>query len=269
MPKEQKNYTLDQYFKLQTKNLFTLFGFSVETEKELITGAKRIDVVLITKDTLPEDLKIFDYFLEHNLLSYKSFADHFSLLDVRTCMTYYGEYLNMEKEANRDNTTITLIISKKPQKLLSSFKDILTNPQKGIYKIRDPWISLTVVNIEEAALEGVDGVFLSAFCKTTERMASDKKVKQVSKTKKIVARLLKVLYGRLRVFEGVQDMGAVADITEIVKPHYEKGIREGIEKGKEKGIQDTAKRMLDKGFSLTDIIDITGLSKKQIESLKK
>ena len=91
-------------------------------------------------------------------------------------------------------------------------------------------------------------------------MASDKKVKHVSKTKKIVARLLKVLYGRLRVFEGAQDMGAVADITEIVKPHYEKGIREGkeqgiregkekgIQEGKEKGIQDTAKRMLNKGF---------------------
>ena len=44
----------------------------------------------------------------------------------------------------------------------------------------------------------------------------------------------------------------------------EQGRAEGIEKGK---LED-AKKMLDKGYSIADISDITGLSAKDIERLR-
>ena len=48
----------------------------------------------------------------------------------------------------------------------------------------------------------------------------------------------------------------------------EKGIEEGMEKGMEKGIEEgkleDARRMLDKGFSLDDVVDVTGLSRDVI-----
>ena len=48
----------------------------------------------------------------------------------------------------------------------------------------------------------------------------------------------------------------------------EKGIEEGIEEGMEKGVVkgklEDARRMLDKGFSLDDVVDVTGLSREVI-----
>ena len=39
-------------------------------------------------------------------------------------------------------------------------------------------------------------------------------------------------------------------------------------KGKRLGLMETARNMLKKGYSLQDIREITGLSKKEIESIK-
>ncbi len=46
------------------------------------------------------------------------------------------------------------------------------------------------------------------------------------------------------------------------------GIERGLEKGFEKGKIDDAKKMLSKGFSVEDVVDITELPIKQIENLK-
>jgi predicted transposase/invertase (TIGR01784 family) len=72
-----------------------------------------------------------------------------------------------------------------------------------------------------------------------------------------------------------------ADITELVKPHYEKGLQEGLQQGLQKGLQkglqegfekgefkakiETAKKMKKKGYSIKDICEITGLSKAQLK----
>ena len=46
----------------------------------------------------------------------------------------------------------------------------------------------------------------------------------------------------------------------------EKGIEEGMEKGIEEGKLEAARRMLDKGFSLDVVVDVTGLSSNQIRN---
>jgi predicted transposase/invertase (TIGR01784 family) len=56
-----------------------------------------------------------------------------------------------------------------------------------------------------------------------------------------------------------------ADITELVKPHYEKGLQEGLEKGEFKATIETAKKMKKKGYNIKDICEITGLSKAQLK----
>jgi flagellar biosynthesis/type III secretory pathway protein FliH len=72
-----------------------------------------------------------------------------------------------------------------------------------------------------------------------------------------------------------------ADITELVKPHYEKGLQEGLQQGIKEGLQkglqeglekgefkakiETAKKMKKEGISLDLIIKITGLSKKDLK----
>ena len=53
-------------------------------------------------------------------------------------------------------------------------------------------------------------------------------------------------------------------IEEGMEKGMEKGIEEGMEKGIEEGKLGTARRMLDKGFSLDDVVDVTGLSRDVI-----
>ena len=52
----------------------------------------------------------------------------------------------------------------------------------------------------------------------------------------------------------------------------EKGIAQGIEKGREEGAKEEkiamAKKMLSKSYSIEDIVDMTGLSKEEIEKIK-
>ena len=69
--------------------------------------------------------------------------------------------------------------------------------------------------------------------------------------------------------------------NEGVRDGEEKGIEKGIEIGKEKGIEigitqgeentklEIAKSLLDRGFTITDIIDITKLDEAQIKQLIK
>ena len=51
---------------------------------------------------------------------------------------------------------------------------------------------------------------------------------------------------------------------------WEKGFKEGFEKGFKEGVVKgklgTARRMLDKGFSLDVVVDVTGLSSNQIRN---
>ena len=57
-------------------------------------------------------------------------------------------------------------------------------------------------------------------------------------------------------------------INPVERYMKEKGIEEGMEKGMEKGIEEgkleDARRMLDKGFSLDVVVDVTGLSREVI-----
>lgn len=66
-----------------------------------------------------------------------------------------------------------------------------------------------------------------------------------------------------------------ADVTELVKPYYDKGLEEGIEKGIEKGMEKgaltkahtAARRLLQRGIALDIIADATGLSENEIKRL--
>jgi predicted transposase/invertase (TIGR01784 family) len=59
-----------------------------------------------------------------------------------------------------------------------------------------------------------------------------------------------------------------ADITDLVKPHLDKaekkGKQEGKIEGKLEGKLETARKMAEEGFSLDQIVRITGLTKEQI-----
>ena len=281
--KEKKSikYTLDQFFKKSCAELFPLLGYDVQFEQELITGAKRIDVLLLKQQKLKtkidfyskRHLQILDYFKEHNLLSYKSFKDHFSLKDIQDCVIYYQSYLQITKTANETNTTISLFISGTPKKFLEKYKKDIIQVNDGIYRIENSFVNLHVINIEAIDTKGVDGAFLYAFCKKIQ----SKEISMIEPkiNKKVLALVKEIVSSRLYYFEGVKkDMGAVADITRFVQPKLEeaerKGRKEGRKEGREEGRVEGVKasQMFAKGKSTEDIIKQTGLTKKQLKALK-
>ena len=63
-------------------------------------------------------------------------------------------------------------------------------------------------------------------------------------------------------------MGAVADITEYVKPKLEEAEKRGMEKGKAERSQEVALGLLREGISLEVVSKTTGLSVKEINKLR-
>ncbi len=62
--------------------------------------------------------------------------------------------------------------------------------------------------------------------------------------------------------------GNVMLLNPVERYMKEKGIKEGMEKGVVKGKLEDARRMLDKGFSLDDVVDVTGFSTQQIMDIE-
>ena len=68
----------------------------------------------------------------------------------------------------------------------------------------------------------------------------------------------------------------VMDQEAVKRTGYERGMQQGMQKGVQQGLQegiqkekiDIAKKLLSKHMSISDIAEITGLSKEEIEKLK-
>ena len=101
--------------------------------------------------------------------------------------------------------------------------------------------------------------------KEIKKMAE--KIEKMSKDRKYVS-----LYDEEKLYK----LSLSIREHEIEEAATKKGIEEGIKEGTKKGIEegtkqtkiDTAKKMINKGMSIEDIVEITGLSKEEIEALK-
>jgi predicted transposase/invertase (TIGR01784 family) len=56
-----------------------------------------------------------------------------------------------------------------------------------------------------------------------------------------------------------------SDITDLVKPHLDKAREEGLGKGRVEGKLESARLMKNKGYPISDILEITGLSEKVLK----
>jgi predicted transposase/invertase (TIGR01784 family) len=76
-------------------------------------------------------------------------------------------------------------------------------------------------------------------------------------------------YGEVSASPAVQQAYQDWVLADFREASIMRGVRmEGVEEGIEKGIEKTARKMFDKGWSIETIIEGTGLSKEQVESLR-
>ncbi len=65
----------------------------------------------------------------------------------------------------------------------------------------------------------------------------------------------------------LREEGIQQGIQQGMQQGMQQGIQQGMQQGVQEGKQEDAKIMLQKGYPIDDIIEITGLSKEEIQKL--
>ena len=278
--------TLDHFFKFQLREFLGICGYRVESEHEMLHFPKKLDALVIGEGSAAaSDFKIFNYFRRYNLISYKSFNDSLRVRDIYALSLYYHLYLQEQADSNYGNTTITLICSRTPKKFIRTYKDLFTEVQRGHFVGNYAMYQIHIINIERIDISGPDGIFLSEFCRETGRISGEAEIQSACYSQEIIDKLLSGYKMRMGLFEEMEgdNMGAVADVTELVRPKLEQawkegelagqqlgrqeGIQEGIQKGMQKGVKQTAKKLKEAGVASAIICKTTGLTQEEIDKL--
>ncbi|GIX42611.1 MAG: hypothetical protein KatS3mg129_2344 [Leptospiraceae bacterium] len=279
MPEHKFTLKYDEFFKIVTKNFFELLNCNVITEYEILNLPKKADIIII-KNPDTKKFELFKYFKLFNIISFKSEKDKPTIKDFNDLFIYLTGFCNREKIANLNNTTITLITPD----FTKSFKNLLNKHaillQDGLYKFHNDLLNIYFIEINQLDIHNYEIEYLYIFANQNKLKEGLKNIKLIPvKDKKMIALLQEMYYVRYSNFEKQLPEGIKmpkvyeADITDLVKPHYEKGKLEGLQEGLQKGKLEgkleqnieTAKKMKKEGLSINLIIKITGLSKKELK----
>lgn len=276
---ERGDHSLDEGFKALLKHLLEPYGHVI-TDYELIISSKRVDAVIIKVDRPGESpLNIFDYFKRFNIIEFKSEKDGFRIeRHLPNLLIYLGGVILSEKSANFENTTFTLICSKRPEKLLKMFKKSTQKIKKGIYLVQGVFpIPLHLIVPDEIEGKGEldeELAFLKEFATSEEREGYLREIlKKVVDGDKRYGRYLSYgfsLYkeelAELARKEGLDMMMIERNTLELVDELNlrEKIIKEGVIQAK----MDDARRMLERGLELDFVIEITQLPRELVAGIK-
>ena len=239
---------------------------SIELNKNNIKEKKKISDIIIRID---DNKRIIlemnkDYY---NGLFEKNSSYAYNLINITTSINNKRVYprvilINIDNfnHYNTDKALLHFMTLEKSEgykenDLYNSYHLVIENALKNNYnedEIKKFSKFLTMDNI---------GKMLKTFKGDNEYMAGIVKVED----------LLKDVdkYGLLYEPEDVSELVLEYKIEQAEKVAMEKGMQEGIKKGIEQGIEKIAKKMLKTDMSIDDIINITGLTKEDLEKLKK
>jgi predicted transposase/invertase (TIGR01784 family) len=142
--------------------------------------------------------------------------------------------------------------------------------EEGVWEIDSNFCKVYLVELHKIDLRGLDRIYLGNFA--TDKAFLDLLLKtettpKDSQESKWIDSIQNIIQDRIAAFEKDPEirrkfMATVyeADITDLVKPHLDKAELRGEQKGK----METARKMVEEGFSLDQIVRITGLTEEQI-----
>ena len=269
--------TFDELFKLKCKEFFTFFRYSVETDFEIFKLPKKLDVLVVRsgrRTGVPPEFKILTHWKSHNMISYKSLGDRVRLKDIFNMIVYFFGYVNLVREATLENASATLIVSHRPAGFLKKYRRFVEEVLPGKYRVNLNLCQIYIIDLNAIPPDGYDAEFLMNYARA-ERLEEVQRFlekKHGRERRKLIDILRELLYVRLRNFESVdlrEELMAtkmVADITDMVKPYYDKGLDKGKREGKREGKLETARNMLAEGMELKLVKKITGLTEKQLRA---
>jgi hypothetical protein len=291
------NIGYDELFKTVMRFYFEPFA-KVITDYEIIDLPKKVDLLIIeAEQSIDEHLEVMKYFKRFNIIEFKSENDNFDLnKDLYKLGIYLNGTLFTESESNINNTTFTLVSSRRLSKLLKQF-----NAEKiraGLYIINNisiiPIYVVIISEIETNLIKEITALKELTVSKELHEYLSeliDKFNLDPNEYKKYLELASSNYFDELKEVQEVKgnfkmnhlekNTWAAIQYFKIDEILYaqgkEKGIEEGfeigIEKGIEKGIENTkiesAKRALLNGLDIKTVSVITLLDEKVVKKIAK
>jgi hypothetical protein len=264
--------TFDEFFKICSKTFFEEEGFRVETELEIFKLPKRLDLLVVKSPEkgIPEDFTLFRYWKENNLISFKSKPDALELSDIYDSHIYFYGYLNMTRTASFENTTMNLLVNSHPRAFLKKYSAFCKEVEPGVWEIDSNFYKVYLIEIHKINFEGIDRMYLGNFSTDAvfykllnlmENYHDTKNANWIDKLKMIIQDRIVAFEKDPKIRRKYMATAYESDITNLVKPHLDKAREEGNQEGK----LESARLMKNKGYPISDILEITGLSEKVLK----
>jgi len=262
----------DRIFKELAKWFFKDYAKRIESDYELLKFPRKTDILLVEVDEEKvSKLKIFNYLRHWNGIEFKSETDAFGRDDLYKIGVYIGGILLQEKIKHLEDFTWTVITTLKPTKLFAKYYDRIDRISEGVYCIRN----FQIVPVHWIVIQELPETFDTEYKWLMEFSVGEKR-------KKFLKKLLTNLQGDENndlvkfamplytdeIVEIMKNEGITMTMVEknIFKWADQLGI---LEKTKNDGKIETAIKMIEKGYSDSEISDLTGLSVDEIKKVVK
>ena len=268
-----KEFGYDETFKILAKHFFESFS-KVITDFEIINLPKKADILVVETDKpIHNYTDIFSYFKRVNVIEFKSVDNPFNMAcDLHKLLIYLGGVCLNTNQPDYQNTTITVVSSRKPAKLFKVYAGDLHALKNGVYYIK----GIVPIPVYFILANEVTGKLTRELAVIKEFATGKERMRYLTS---IINEVIigntdfrEFLYFAFSLYmdelkgimkkEGIKMTLAEKNIEMWVK---ELGLRDKyIRIGK----KETAEKMLSKGYPIEDIIDITGLTKDEILKLQ-
>ncbi|MCG8568838.1 MAG: hypothetical protein MJB14_01740 [Spirochaetes bacterium] len=268
----------DELFKTQMKDYFEKFA-KVITDYEILDLPRKADILVIEEagQKISDHVSVFTYFKKINIIEFKSARDSFSMnTDFHKIYVYTGGVMEKEKEATPENTTFTLVIARRPSKLLFKYEKNVQKLRNGVYLIENiNSIGIYVVVIEELEIDFTNE--LGILKEYSSKKDIEIYVKELCHRFKMNDNDFEQLfYYAIALYEDLVEKLATQEGINmtVVEKNINKwadkfGLKDKyISEGEMRATISNAKKMIKKGMDTDTISEITGLSKKDIEKLR-
>ncbi|MBC2582280.1 3-isopropylmalate dehydrogenase [Clostridium sp. DJ247] len=258
------------------------------TEYQLTDEPLRIDILVIKKlDDIKINKSIGLIFRKYNIFEYKSPTDYISIDDYYKVKAYAYLYKALSEGTNKINIkemTITLTSSKYPRKLIDYLKReqgaIIEKIDNGIYDIKNTDIETQLIVAKELKDEEAKYLKLLQAEHNNKELIKKWIAEYIGNIKDPLYRIIMNVLTEANpneILEVYKDMGIGKInndnrefILEVIKKlELDKKLKEeGIDIGEDRKALKVAEKMIKRGDSVEDIVEITELPKEKVLELK-
>ena len=247
-------------------------------EYQLTTAPLRIDVVIIKKTAdIVIKKNIAAIFRKVNLLEYKSPDDNISVKDFYRVYGYACLYLTLNNDVDISDLTLTFVESRKPRELIKhltkSRNFTIEETMPGIYSVRGDIIPIQI--IDNRRLSADENIWLKDL---NNRLGAQqlhrltKAIAQLAEPERIQAYFDVIIRANWEHLQEALNMSSTAPTMDEILEKVGFTARweaRGRLEGEARGKEEIVRNMLNRGFPVEQIAELSGLDVETIQDLDK